>query len=67
MDQGYKKVAEGVLTGRPGSGICRIEVRVLEDDGTNARVMTEGPGIQVRAGQAFTVASSDLKDRNDLT
>ncbi|MFE4691735.1 hypothetical protein ACFRH6_16950 [Streptomyces sp. NPDC056749] len=40
---------------------CTVPVRVLEDDGTTARVLIEGCGIHLRQGQIHNVASTDVQ------
>jgi hypothetical protein len=54
------KIHESAVTQHGGSG-CDIPVRVLDDNGTTARVITEGTGIHVKQGQVHTVPSSEVK------
>jgi hypothetical protein len=52
-------VEEQDLAGYPGS---RLPVRVLEDDGTTARVLTQRSGVHVRQDQIHTVPSEAVHD-----
>lgn len=51
-------INESAVTGRVG---CDVPIRVLADDGTSARVITEGTGIHLKQGEVHTVRSSDVK------
>ena len=44
-----------------GDGGITVPVRVLDDDGTTARVQIEGCGIHLRQGAVHTVASSAVR------
>jgi hypothetical protein len=53
------KIAESAVTGH--SGGCNLPVRVLDDNGTTAKVLIEGTGIYLTQGQVHTVASDAVK------
>jgi hypothetical protein len=53
------KIAESAVTGRTGG--CDLPIRILDDNGTTARVLIEGTGIYLTQGQIHTVASADIR------
>ncbi len=56
------KISESAVTGRTNTG-CDVPVRVLHDNGTTAKVITEGTGIYVTQGQVHTVPSDAIQRR----
>ncbi len=60
---GPSKIRESAITGRTG-GIV-IPVGIIDYDDTNARIITEASGINVRQGERHTVPISALLHINE--
>jgi hypothetical protein len=60
------KIPESAILGRD-SGISGVPIRILDTDGTTARVQIEGCGIHVRQGQIHTVPADKIRRHDDYS
>lgn len=61
------KIAERAALPHIGEHGNTVPVRVLDSDGTTARVQVEGCGIHLRQGQIHTVPADQIRRTDDYS